>query len=90
MLSVQNAVGEVEEVLHHELGTQHSMSNGELDMHDDDHEDSHCQHCCHAHASMSSLSSSHVALFSSCDDHLPYSARAEKLTQGPPTPPPTI
>ena len=44
LLSVQNAVGEVDEVLHHDIGPEHTLSVDGPDADGEAHEDSHCQH----------------------------------------------
>ena len=88
LLSVQNAVGEVDEVLHHDIGAEHTLSVDVPNTDGETHEDNHCQHCCHSHASNIGVESAVSSIFASATHHFPNPARIGKLTLGPPTPPP--
>ncbi len=88
LLSIQNAVGEVDEVLHHDIGAEHTLSVDVPDTDGKAHEDNHCQHCCHSHASNIGVENSVSSLFPSPTQHFSNPARTGKLALGPPTPPP--
>jgi len=68
-LSIQYALVEVDEVLHHDIGTEHIHTVGESHSNDEAHDENHCQHCCHSHACNLGVNNSSIDLFTSTDDH---------------------
>lgn len=87
-LSVQNAVGEIDEALHHETGGQHIVLLDSNDPVDQDHEGDHSQHCCHAHANNISNLKLLSRAMTSKSTHSPYTEHIGSRPAGPPTPPP--
>lgn len=87
-LSIQYALVEVDEVLHHDIGTEHIHTVGESHSNDEAHDENHCQHCCHSHACNLGVNNSSIDLFTSTDDHFQAPVRGGKARLGPPTPPP--
>ena len=88
LMNIQAAVGEASEVFHLE-GDSHSLSVDANHQSGDEHEaDSHCQHCCHAHASTLIVQQEAVQRRLSNGLTSRYSIIYSGLPLGPPTPPP--
>ncbi len=88
LMNIQAAVGEAGEVFHLE-GESHSLSVDADLANDDEHQaDSHCQHCCHAHASTLIVQQEAVLRCLSNEISSLYSIICGGLSSGPPTPPP--
>ena len=88
LMNIQAAVGEAGEVFHLD-GESHSLSVDANLESDDEHEaDSHCQHCCHAHACTLTVQQEAALRCLSNEISPRYSVIYGGLSSGPPTPPP--
>lgn len=88
LMNIQAAVGEASEAFHLE-GESHPLSVHSHHESDDEHEaDSHCQHCCHAHASTLIVQQEAALGCLSNEISSRYSIIRGGLPSGPPTPPP--
>ena len=86
LLSVESVMGEVEEVLHHEVGVEQVLID--VDSAGGEIEDSHCQHCCHSHATNVGPEMAAAGFIPKIQDNFPLSSLGGKVIVGPPTPPP--
>ena len=90
LMNIQAAMGEVSEVFHQDMHLENVLTT-DTDAHmDDEGEDTHCQHCCHTHAShvFGYESVDHHSF--SLDTHFYHLVGKSGPASGPPTPPPNV
>ena len=90
LMNIQAVMGKVSEVFH-----QHSnveiVASSDTDVHTDDvDEDSHCQHCCHTHASNLFVHGLTNHQSFSSETHFYHLIGKSGPAPGPPTPPPNV
>ena len=90
LMNIQAAMGEVSEVFHQDMHLEKVLTT-DTDAHmDDEGEDTHCQHCCHTHASHVFGYESVDHHFFSLDTHFYHLVGKSGPASGPPTPPPNV
>ena len=90
LMNIQAAMGEVSEVFHQDMHLEKVLTT-DTDAHmDDEGEDTHCQHCCHTHASHVFGYESVDHHFFSLDTHFYHLVGKSGAASGPPTPPPNV
>lgn len=90
LMNIQAAMSDAGEIFHQDSGLEIVLSD-DTDSHTDHaHEDTHCQHCCHAHASNLSADNSVNTQFCSIETHFYYQIGKSGPASVPPTPPPNV
>ncbi len=84
LMNIQAAMSDVGEIFHQDSGLEFTLSADTADA----DEDSHCQHCCHTHASNISADNSPSNLYCSIETHFYHQIGKSGPASGPPTPPP--
>ena len=90
LMNIQAVMGEVSEVFHQDTNLENVLTT-DTDAHmDDEGEDTHCQHCCHTHASNVFANESVNHHFSSLETYFYHLIGESGPASGPPTPPPNV
>ena len=87
LMNIQAAIGDVSETFHTQAETL-SMSLDTIADSDTHEGDTHCQHCCHAHASNIMVNEMAVQSYLEYDPHFYHRIIYRGPPSGPPTPPP--
>lgn len=88
LMNIQAAMSDVGELYHQDSGLEITLSADTAAHTDDVHDDTHCQHCCHTHASNLSADNSPNTQFCSIETHFYHQIGKSGPASGPPTPPP--
>ena len=88
LMNIQAAMSDVGELFHQDSGSEITLSADTAAHTDDAHDDTHCQHCCHTHASNLSADNSPNTQFCSIETHFYHQIGKSGPASGPPTPPP--
>ena len=88
LMNIQAAMSHVGELFHQDSGSEITLSADTAAHTDDAHDDAHCQHCCHTHASNLSADNSPNTQFCSIETHFYHQIGKSGPASGPPTPPP--
>ena len=87
LMNIQAAIGDVSETFHTEVATL-SVSLDIPEDSDTHEEDTHCQHCCHAHASNIMVNETALQAYLVFEPHFYHRLIYRGPPSGPPTPPP--
>ena len=88
LMNIQAAMSDAGEIFHQDSGSEIVLTTDTAAHMDDADEDTHCQHCCHTHASNVFAHESLNHQFFSFETYFYHSIDKSGPTSGPPTPPP--
>lgn len=88
LMNIQAAMSDVGEIFHNNSGSEVVLTTDSNSHGDDLDDDSHCQHCCHTHASNVFAHASVNYQFVLFETHSYHSIGKSSPAYGPPTPPP--
>ncbi len=88
LMNIQAAMSDAGEIFHQDSDLEIVLTTDTAAHMDDADHDTHCQHCCHTHASNVFAHESLNHQFFSFETYFYYSIGKSGPTSGPPTPPP--